>query len=181
MVSMRFGKWIVVSEAPKQEGRRSKFYLCRCDCGTEKVHRSDTLTRGGSTACKPCGLVKSNNAKFKHGMSKSPTYVIWQGMHNRCKNKAHTRYHCYGGRGIKVDKRWDSFQNFLKDMGECPPGLQIDRINNNGNYCPENCHWVTPKENANNRSTSKANKSQQLKLQEKQLSMLGTKPSKVEL
>jgi hypothetical protein len=91
-------------------------------------------------------------------MSKNPTYIIWQGLINRCKNKSHGRYHRYGGRGISVDQRWMSFENFLSDMGEKPTGLQIDRIDNDGNYTPSNCQWVTPKQNAANRSTSLVNR-----------------------
>jgi hypothetical protein len=87
----------------------------------------------------------------KHGMSKSRTYAVWASMIQRCTNPKNSDWVHYGGRGIKVVKRWHSFVNFLKDMGEAPPGLEIDRINTNGNYTPKNCRWVTRRENALNK------------------------------
>jgi len=73
----------------------------------------------------------------------SSTYTTWTGMRFRCEKKNHISYKWYGGRGIKVCKRWLKFQNFLKDMGVKPRGLTLDRINNNGNYCKRNCRWVS--------------------------------------
>lgn len=89
--------------------------------------------------------------KFKHGMCGTKIYSIWLGMKKRCLYPKHKQYPRYGGRGIKIDNRWMSFENFFKDMGFPPEGYQLDRKNNNGDYCPENCRWVTPKENSNNK------------------------------
>ena len=85
-----------------------------------------------------------------HGLSKHPLYLTWKGMRNRCNNPRTPRYSDYGGRGIKVCKRWDKFENFLADMGEKPPGMSLDRKNNNGNYTPRNCRWATPAEQRKN-------------------------------
>lgn len=87
---------------------------------------------------------------------KTPLYRIWMGIRQRCRNKNRNRYYRYGGRGINICERWDSFHNFVKDMQPTYSiGLQIDRINNDGNYEPSNCRWVTPKENNRNRLTTK--------------------------
>jgi len=78
------------------------------------------------------------------------TYSIWLLMRSRCNSIGNDQYSIYGGRGIKVCARWSKYENFLLDMGEAPKGLQIDRIDNDGNYEPGNCRWVTPKQNMNN-------------------------------
>lgn len=80
------------------------------------------------------------------------TYQSWSSMMGRCYRKNNNRYYCYGGRGIKVCRRWHKFENFYKDMGKKIPGLQLDRIDNNGDYKKSNCRWVTAKENSRNRN-----------------------------
>jgi hypothetical protein len=72
-------------------------------------------------------------------------------MHARCENPTDQKYSYYGARGIRVCKRWESFVNFIADMGKRPPGYLLDRINNNGNYTPANTRWATPKQSANNK------------------------------
>lgn len=96
----------------------------------------------------------------RHGQKKIPEYSVWGGIKSRCFNKNSSHYHRYGGRGITVCERWkNSFDLFYEDMGSRPsPNHQIDRTDNNGNYSPDNCKWVTPKENMNNRSCSPKNR-----------------------
>lgn len=92
-----------------------------------------------------------------NGRRKSPTWVSWQGMRDRCSNPRSPRWKYYGGRGITVTPRWCGrmgFENFLADMGERPDGMSLDRIDVDGDYCPENCRWSTPAEQVANRRCS---------------------------
>lgn len=98
-------------------------------------------------------LKHGHNRRVNGKNKPSLTYSIWKGMIQRCYYKGSCSYKSYGGRGIKVCKRWRDFGNFLKDMGEKPPGKSIDRIKD-GDYKPSNCKWSTSKEQARNRSTS---------------------------
>lgn len=94
-------------------------------------------------------------ANTKHGMKGTSVYNRWMAMKRRCFNPNSTRYERYGGRGITVCARWLEFENFYADMGDPPPGTTLERIDNNGNYEPGNCCWVTPKDQANNRSNNR--------------------------
>lgn len=83
------------------------------------------------------------------------TYAVWKGMRLRCSNPNVQHYARYGGRGIRVCERWDAYENFLSDMGPRPEGFELDRIENDGNYEPANCRWVSVKENCRNRSSNR--------------------------
>lgn len=100
----------------------------------------------------PTGVYKRKLSQRFH-----PLYNTWRGMHERCRRKRSISYNNYGGRGISICERWYKFQNFVDDMGEKPSkNHELDRINNDGNYCPENCRWATPLEqNRNSRHTKK--------------------------
>lgn len=91
-----------------------------------------------------------------HRLSRTPLHMIWCAMRQRCKNTNYQTYRLYGGRGIKVCERWDSFEAFVADMGPRPSDLHsLDRVNNDGNYEPSNCRWATKHEQAFNRSTNR--------------------------
>ena len=87
--------------------------------------------------------------------ARSPTYLSWQAMKNRCSRKSHPHYQHYGGRGITVGVRWRCFQNFLEDMGERPAGMTLDRIDNDGPYCKDNCKWSCSKDQHRNRRNNR--------------------------
>lgn len=100
---------------------------------------------------KSCPHLKGNKRGITHGMSRTATWMSWNSMKSRCNNKNASNFRIYGGRGIKICKRWNKFENFYKDMGERPEGKFLDRIDCNGNYKPSNCRWATAKENGRNR------------------------------
>lgn len=141
LTGQRFGR--LVAQRPERHGR----YRCRCDCGGELIVSRGALATG---ATKSCGCLRRELAAARrttHGQTYSPTWWSWAGMHARCRNSKRKNY---GGRGITVCERWRSFQNFFDDMGERPPGMTLDRKDNDKGYEPSNCRWATPLEQAAN-------------------------------
>lgn len=158
MLGARFGKWTVL----ECSGRRFDSYqfLCKCDCGTTKKLHGPALRRGDTTQCTKCANIKKARNNRTHGRSKTRLYKVWSSMKSRCQDPNSNAYKWYGARGIQVCERWQLFENFIEDMGIPNPGLTIDRIDNDGNYEPGNCRWVSHAENMRNRRNSKRNNTQ---------------------
>lgn len=133
----------------------NKMYDCLCQCGKRAVAKGLSLNNGDVVSC---GCFRhSGDAQRTHGeCGKTVEYGVWGKMKGRCNNVKNKNYHRYGGRGIKVCDRWlDSFEMFLVDMGRRPSNKhQIDRKDNDGDYCPSNCRWVTSLVNNRNRSNN---------------------------
>jgi len=139
----KFGRLTIIKEVEPKYKDRKRCFECECECGDIRNYILIDLTRGHTRSC---GCIR-----IKHGMCFTSTYTIWVLMRRRCESDYDTEFHNYGGRGVKYTERWKKFENFLEDMGVRPEGLQIDRIDNDGDYCKENCKWSTPKEQSNNK------------------------------
>lgn len=152
LTGKRFGK-LVVLELDRIE-RKKSYWKCKCDCGVEKVIRGDTLEVVRSCGCiKKEQDIKNLGIKNHHEMTYHPVYTIWHAMVSRCTNPKDHAYKDYGGRGITVCDEWKDVRKFAEwaDKNGFQKGLSIERVDVNGNYCPENCKWIPKNEQSRNR------------------------------
>ena len=149
-----FGRLTVVKfDVSRKYGKISRrFWLCRCECGNTVSVWSGNLQSGNS---KSCGCGRDDAARMNqrtHGLSNTFEHRIWKNMRRRCNAPTCRIYKHYGGRGIRVCERWDSFENFLADMGDAPSrDYSLERKDPDGHYCPENCIWIPKRKQSRNR------------------------------
>lgn len=156
MTGLRFGRLTVLSRA-ENNARQDAQWLCRCDCGSEKIIPGVQLRQGKAISC---GCLKAEKASERmkriattHGLSNTALHRVWGSMLDRCRNPKCKSYPNYGGRGIRVYDGWancfEAFYLWAMNNGYSP-GLQLDRRDNNGPYAPWNCRWITQMDNCQN-------------------------------
>lgn len=156
MTGQRYGRLVVLERAYTDKDNFIR-WKCQCDCGNICYVRGYPMRTG---ATRSCGCLEKENIinfhlnNITHGYSKLPVYKIWKSMRKRCYSVSDKRYHRYGGRGIKICDEWQSAKAFVEwaFANGYRKGLSIDRIDNDGDYCPSNCRWVTITENNRNNS-----------------------------
>jgi hypothetical protein len=177
LTGQKFGELTVIQRAENDKKGRTQ-WLCQCDCGKQKIIRGSSLTFGNTKSCGCLSIEKLKKMSSTHKMAKTRLYKIWANIKTRCLNPKYPRFCDYGGRGITICNEWiESFENFSKwalNNGYAD-SLAIDRINNNGNYEPSNCRWVSNKINSlnkrNNLIFEYQNKKQCLKMWAEELNI----------
>ena len=143
LTGQRFERWLVIRRA---EGR---YWQCKCDCGTVRNVQRNALKRRTSKSCGCWANELLSKRSRRHGMHRSRTHLAWVGLKQRCGKEV-------AYKDIGYDPKWEKFEHFLEDMGVCPAGYSIERIDVYGNYCKNNCMWIPMKDQAlNKRNTIK--------------------------
>lgn len=152
LVGNKYGRLLVINKAEPLKGHTR--WLCKCDCGNECIVYSTSLKTGNTTSC---GCFKKENARKLYSsvrQNNKDLYAVWNGIKQRCTNRNNKSYHNYGGRGIKMDEKWagnyETFYRWAMHSGY-QKGKQIDRIDNDGDYCESNCRFVDIEIQANNK------------------------------
>lgn len=141
-------------------GTLPRKWHCVCICGTQCVVSTASLRSGNTRSCGCLRSIRNSESHTKHGQSHTALYFVWNSMHQRCYNPNAKGFARYGGRGIKVCRRWHKLENFLADMGPRPVGMSVERRNNSGDYKPSNCYWATRSEQGRNKRNNVTGKYQ---------------------
>jgi hypothetical protein len=156
LTGRKFGRLEVKALSDHRAKNNKILWHCVCDCGNETDVLAASLKRMTSQSCGCLRKEMLSQSKTTHGKSASREMRSYSQMKQRCCNKENKDYAFWGGKGVTICDQWlDSFENFLKDMGERPANTTLDRKNNDGNYEPNNCRWATQTEQNRNRSNSK--------------------------
>lgn len=130
------------------------FWHCTCDCGNEATVLGFLLRQGQTQSCGCLARETIAAVNYSHGKADKPIYRIWRSMMQRCYDKNSHAYSRYGARGISVCERWQDFEKFYADMGDRPEGMSLERVDNDGDYSPENVVWAGAKAQARNRRST---------------------------
>ena len=150
-----FGRWFVLEPSPRRA--KDRYWWCVCECGTIREVRAGALKVGATKSCgclaaDLCGDRFRTHGHRGVGNARTREYIAWIGAKERCENPNSPAWKNYGGRGIRIAPEWRTdYPRFLADMGPCPPGLTLDRIDVDGDYEPGNCRWATWSEQAKNK------------------------------
>lgn len=156
MTGRRFGRLVVIAEADKRPDRKRR-WICGCDCGGSTITTTHRLASGGTKSCGCLTREAARARQLQHGGKGTRLYNIWKNARQRCRNPRTPDFYLYGGRGVQFSAVWDSFDAFRAwALGNgYRDDLTLDRIDPDGDYCPENCRWATWKEQRNNQRRCK--------------------------
>ena len=157
LTGKRFGSLTVIALEVDTPGKKKK-WRCVCDCGNETIVAGSNLVSGHTKHCVLCGYKATGKASITHEKKKKKLYFVWNAIKTRCENEKSKSYRDYGGRGIKLCTESHDPSEFIQWALKSgyKYGYEIDRIDVNGDYEPNNCRWITKEENANNKRNNKA-------------------------
>lgn len=148
LIGERFSLLSVQAKDEEGSTKNATKYFCLCDCGNITSVVAAKLNNGTTKSCGCLKRVRASLLNKSHGLRGSLTYTVWANMKSRCREGVDENY---GERGITYDSEWSDFNKFLQDMGECPEGMSLDRIDVDGNYCKGNCRWESKSMQTHNR------------------------------
>lgn len=159
LTGQKFARLEVISESPERGNQKQILWECICDCGNSLRVAAYSLRSGNTKSCGCLQRELTVERSKSHGLTDTRIYRIWAGILSRCDNPNARMYPNYGARGIRVSEDWHTFENFFSDMGaDYSDDLTLERKDVNGDYCVENCEWVSMKEQARNKRRYRNNK-----------------------